>query len=166
MPSLRALLVLALAFTTSYAKHLPIPLKQHRGEHATGNSIRKRSSSHPFPTAPETLGPVGFWYGLFDVGTSKNLRLVIDTGSSYVQVDPNLYKPGPDGTKLKQRPASQELVYGTAQPNGCGSLNVTFERWQDTMTFQGLTAKWQHVAIGQREKSIRPGEETQLPPRT
>lgn len=80
----------------------------------------------------------GFWFGSFDVGESKNLSLLIDTGSSDLIVNPGLYKPSSKSVNLNR---STELEYGTAQSNGCGFADIKAAEYTDQVSVAGYTVK-------------------------
>jgi pepsin A len=56
-----------------------------------------------------------FRFGSFDVGNSKNLTLLIDTGSSDVIVNPGLYKGGPHSVDTN---STFTNTYGTTESDG------------------------------------------------
>lgn len=62
-----------------------------------------------------------FWFGSFDVGNSKNLTLLIDTGSSDVIVNPGLYKAGPHSVDTH---STFTITYGTTESDGSGTGTV------------------------------------------
>lgn len=64
----------------------------------------------------------GFWYGLFTVGQTSNLSLLVDTGSGDVAINANIYQPTGKSENLHQ---SGSLLYLTTQANGCGSANIS-----------------------------------------
>ncbi|OKP12048.1 hypothetical protein PENSUB_2406 [Penicillium subrubescens] len=67
------------------------------------------------------------WFGSFDVGNSKNLTLLIDTGSSDVIVSPGLYKGGPHSVDTSSTFAN---TYGTTEST----------LYNDTVKFGFVTA--------------------------
>ncbi|OLN85417.1 Gastricsin [Colletotrichum chlorophyti] len=85
----------------------------------------------------------GFWYGSFDVGLSTNLSLLIDTGSSDLAVNPDRYKPSSASVNLHQEGL---LQYITVFENGCGSANISYSVFNDTMSFINLTVPLQTFA--------------------
>lgn len=85
----------------------------------------------------------GFWYGTFSIGESKDLSLLIDTGSNDVAVNPGLYKPSSQSENLHQK---GELQYATAQSNGCGFADIHYHTYADTVSMVGLTAQNQTFA--------------------
>lgn len=59
---------------------------------------KKKSSSSG--ELQETLGRSLYWFGHFDVGNTKNAKLLIDTGSTDLILNPGLYKPSSHMTKF------------------------------------------------------------------
>ena len=169
MPSPRDLFALSLAFVALHAKHLTIPLTQHWNEdeanlqdtHAVAKYAGSTSNS-AFATAPVAFAPRGFWYASFDVGDSKNLSLIVDTGSQAVVLNPELYRQSPESIDLKIR---NRFEYGTAQANGCGTLSLAYDGYEDAVTFSGLISKHQRLAAGRRSQPRNDGVITQLPHR-
>lgn len=43
---------------------------------------------------PASLGHSLYWFANFDVGDSKNVKLLVDTGSTDLLVNPGMYVPG------------------------------------------------------------------------
>lgn len=156
--------ILALIVALSQARHISVPLTLHRGNgYVQGVSRRSTAASKSsFVIEPATLANNDFWYGYFDVGDSKNLRLALDTGSPAVELDPNLYKPSSQARNLS---ISGNVSYTGTMPDGCGALEIFYEVYQDTVTLQGLKATKQHLLNTVKHKSPGPGIEAQLPPR-
>lgn len=63
----------------------------------------------------------GFWYGNFAVGASRNLSMLVDTGSADVGLNTGNYKPSAQSLNLG---TTGQDSYGTTQSNGCGSAVV------------------------------------------
>lgn len=165
-------LILALATATSFAKHVIIDAHLHRGSDPTDvhslPTSRLRAAvqgrSKAFTIEPATFPKHSFWYGLFDVGAAKNLRLILDTGSPAVEINPGRYKPSPHAVNLHVR--GNASYFGT-MPDGCGGLNIDYELHNDTMSAQsGLTVANQLVLKTVKAKSPGPGIETQVAHRT
>lgn len=176
MRSRRFCLVLAFALTAS-AKHLTIQLTRREDDlqsHAAHAYVKRAAASLPFVVAPESLPPTGaFWHGSFDVGASKNLSLLIDTGTNFIEMSPDVYKPGPDSIVLNQtHPDSFYLneshwaVFDQTEKNGCGELATRYDGYVDTISFQGLTAKHQRFGVSSYVELNRSNVITQLPSRT
>ncbi|KAJ5690419.1 acid protease [Penicillium macrosclerotiorum] len=90
----------------------------------------------------------GFWFGSFDVGDSKNLTLLIDTGSSDVIVNPGLYKKGPKGVDIDQTFTNS---YGTTESDGSGTgTKISGTLYNDTMRFGSLRV---HQTVGSATSS-------------
>lgn len=66
-------------------------------------------------------GLQGFWFGQFDIGNSKNLSLLIDTGSSDIIVNSPYYHPGLQSVNLGKNFSSS---YGTTESDGSGTGTV------------------------------------------
>jgi hypothetical protein len=79
----------------------------------------------------------GFWYGTYCIGDAAELSLLIDTGSDDVLVNPGVYKPSADSLNLHQK---GDIAYATAQANGCGFANMTYNIYADRIDVSGLTA--------------------------
>lgn len=147
-------------------KHLTIPLTQRRGQ---GNlmsqalqAARKHEDHHDtsyLPIEPAN-GDGGFWYGTFDVGESKNLSLLIDTASQDVAVNPTRYKPTPESQNLHE---NGSLVYDTTQVNGCGTANISYSVYADTVSMAGLESRNQTLANVIRTRPGRKGVLTRFP---
>ena len=146
--------------------HLTIPLRQHQGNarpaalvnHVASKYSHQFGRSH-FTIEPETLD-AGFWYGAFDVGQSKNLSLLIDTGSNDVSVNPGLYKPSGQSKNLNQ---TGHLRYSTTQENGCGVADVDYNVYTDVVSMHGLVAHNQTFANVVKTKPPNNGTITQFP---
>ncbi|PWY90676.1 acid protease [Aspergillus heteromorphus CBS 117.55] len=79
----------------------------------------------------------GFWFGSFDVGSSKNLHMLIDTGSSDVIVNKGYYTPGSSSVNLN---LTFDNSYGTTESDGSGTGSVAGTLYNDTVSFGSLTA--------------------------
>ncbi|PYH96565.1 acid protease [Aspergillus ellipticus CBS 707.79] len=79
----------------------------------------------------------GFWFGSFDVGSSKNLHMLIDTGSADVIVNQGFYETGSTSVSLN---LTFDNSYGTTESDGSGTGSVTGTLYNDTVTFGSLTA--------------------------
>ncbi|KAK3674707.1 hypothetical protein LTR78_005429 [Recurvomyces mirabilis] len=112
-----------------------------------------------YALAPETLDG-GFWYGSFDVGEAMNVSLLIDTGSSDVSINPDLYQPSLASLDLHQ---NGTLGYSTVQENGCGFANISYHTYADTVSFAGLTARNQTFAAVIAKPPPDNGTITQFP---
>ena len=156
MSSTNAFLLGLLGLTTALAvpagqtkDHVTIPLTQRR----TGNTDAYTKTLHAvsrhglthnagFAIAPETLD-AGFWYGIFSIGDSNNLSLLIDTGSTDLAVNPELYTPSPKSHNLHQR---GRLQFYSAQADGCGFADVKYKTFTDEACFAGMTSRNQTLA--------------------
>ncbi|KAJ5123149.1 acid protease [Penicillium atrosanguineum] len=83
-----------------------------------------------------------FWFGSFDVGSSKNLTLLVDTGSADVIVNPGLYKKGSRAIDINE---NFTITYATTKSDGSGSGTVTGQMYNDTVKFGSMEA---HQTVG------------------
>jgi hypothetical protein len=74
-------------------------------------------------TVVDVTADEGFWFADFTVGASKNLSLLVDTGSADVGLNTGHYKPSSRSIDLN---TIGQGSYGTTQNNGCGSGLVRF----------------------------------------
>ncbi|KAH8682827.1 aspartic peptidase domain-containing protein [Tricladium varicosporioides] len=79
----------------------------------------------------------GFWFGNFSVGGSPNLKLLIDTGSGDLILNPKLYTPGKTSKSLN---LTFTNTYGTTSSNGSGNGLMTGSLYDDQVAFGGYTA--------------------------
>ncbi|KAK5172235.1 uncharacterized protein LTR77_003873 [Saxophila tyrrhenica] len=130
-------------------EHITIPLVQHQPEkndafeqtiHAVSRHAARGSK---YAVAPEHQIDAGFWLGTFDVGASKNVDLLIDTGSADVAINPDLYQPSPHAQNLHQK---GELQYITTNSDGCGVADIKYQTFTDTVCMAGLTSHNQTLA--------------------
>jgi len=86
-------------------------------------NLLNRGSDHHIKgvTVVEVMEDQGFWFGNFIVGDSKNLSLLVDTGSADVGLNSGEYKPSHNSVNLK---TTGQDSYGTTQSNGCGNTIV------------------------------------------
>ena len=125
--------------------HLTLPLMQHRSRisdfasmfHGSSPVARFIEHNLNFTSEPETYD-AGFWYGSFGVGESRNLSLLIDTGSGDFAVNRELYVPSKHSKDLNH---SGVLEYGTWKQNGCRSAKVKYDAYLDTVAMLGLAAQ-------------------------
>ncbi|TQN71643.1 Pepsin A, partial [Colletotrichum shisoi] len=108
--------------------------------------LSKEWASSPAPSfvcRPLLTLDKGFWFGSFDVGLSRNLSLVIDTGSSDLAVNPDRYKSSSASVDLQQQGV---LKYGTVFENGCGVAVINYSTFNDSMSFANLSVPVQTFA--------------------
>jgi pepsin A len=79
-------------------------------------------------TVVELTSDEGFWFADFTVGVSRNLSLLVDTGSADVGLNTGNYKPSRHSINLNM--IGQD-TYGTTQSNGCGSGLVRYSPFKD-----------------------------------
>ena len=102
----------------------------------------------------------GFWFGSFDVGNARNLSLLIDTGSQDVAVDPGLYIASSSSQNLN---TAGNLLYATAQENGCGFANISYNTYSDKVAFANLTSTDQTLGAVIKKAQTDNGTITTLP---
>ncbi|KAK1809749.1 hypothetical protein LTR12_015908 [Friedmanniomyces endolithicus] len=153
--------VLATIAAASGSVVLSIPLKQNaKGASIAQQSYHAAARRHSgYAVALETLDG-GFWYDSFNVGATRNLSLLIDTGSSDVSINPDLYKPSPSSSDLHQ---DGVLSYSTVEEDGCGTANVAYHTYADAVSFAGLTACNQTFAVVIAKPPPNIGTITQFP---
>lgn len=66
-------------------------------------------------------GGQGFWFTNFTVGASKDLVLLIDTGSCDVYLNPGIYEPGKNSVNEHD---DFTITFATTNPDGSGSETV------------------------------------------
>lgn len=71
----------------------------------------------------------GFWFSHFTVGASKDLEILIDTGSSDAILNPGIYQPSSASQDQNRR---FHISYATTNPDGSGSLSVSASSSSDT----------------------------------
>lgn len=84
-----------------------------------------------------------FWYGSFDIEESKNLSLLLDTGSGDFAVNPDLYKPSSDSKNLNH---TGQLEYTTLQKDGCGMAKLKYSAYSDSVSMVNLISENQTFA--------------------
>ena len=88
-------------------------------------------------------------------GDAKNVSMLIDSGAAYTSItDPTIYKPSPNATSINQTHPDTFLLnrthwngYGQVLKNGCGGLYYWCDIHTDTVTWQGLTMKYQRFLV-------------------
>ncbi|KAJ5757802.1 acid protease [Penicillium nucicola] len=99
---------------------------------------RTESGFKPKHGIETVYGSNNFWFGSFDVGRTKNLTLLIDTGSADVILNSGLYKKGPHAVDTNQ---TFENHYGSTNSDGSGTGVVTGRLYNDTVKFGSLSAR-------------------------
>ncbi len=66
--------------------------------------------------------PQGFWFSHFTIGASKDLEILIDTGSADAILNPGVYEPS-SGSVDTGKPF--RISYATTNPDGSGTLTVS-----------------------------------------
>ncbi|KAK5737552.1 hypothetical protein LTR17_006599 [Elasticomyces elasticus] len=161
-PVLRIFAALSVLLVIVQARNAPlsIPLKQRGTTNAdlvkqTLHAVSKRTVGD-YTLVPEALD-AGFWYGNFDVGDSKNLSLLIDTGSADVAINPSLYCESLAGINLN---SSGSLGY---VGSGCGAYEIAYHTFADTVSVAGLTVHNQTLGAVTRTTPRNNGTITQFP---
>ncbi|KAJ5900153.1 acid protease [Penicillium taxi] len=83
-----------------------------------------------------------FWFGSFNVGNSRNLTLLIDTGSSDVIINPGYYRRGSASVNIHKNFTN---TYGSTESDGSGTGTVTGSLYNDTVSFGSFHA---HQTVG------------------
>ncbi|KAJ5339140.1 acid protease [Penicillium brevicompactum] len=118
-------ILLALGLSLSSASPLQVP------SHV--DLIPQTHSRFKAQAGRETISPSdNFWFGSFDVGRSKNLTLLVDTGSADIILNDGVYKPGPGSVKVGRE---FNLTFGSTNSDGSGSGTVTGPLINDTVRF-------------------------------
>lgn len=160
MAVLRYLFALAIAVTGPIATNaISSPVFQSHGK-ATKEELAARAlAKAKYPRSnTRVTADAGYWYASFDIGDSKGLSLILDTGSDYVSVNPRLYKPGSASVDVGEEGV---YTYSTMEENGCGSAAVSYHAYEDTMTYEGLTVKGQSLGAS-KEMPESPGNYTKF----
>lgn len=160
MAVLRYLLALAIAVTGPIATNaISSPVFQSHGK-ATKEELAARAiAKAKYPRSnTRVTADAGYWYASFDIGDSKGLSLILDTGSDYVSVNPRLYKPSPASVDVGEEGV---YTYSSMEENGCGSAAVSYHAYRDTMTYEGLTVKGQSLGAS-KEMPESPGNYTKF----
>ncbi|EMF11908.1 acid protease [Sphaerulina musiva SO2202] len=160
MAVLRYLFALAIAVTGPIATNaISSPVFQSHGK-ATKEELAARAlAKAKYPRSnTRVTADAGYWYASFDIGDSKGLSLILDTGSDYVSVNPRLYKPGSASVDVGEEGV---YTYSSMEENGCGSAAVSYHAYRDTMTYEGLTVKGQSLGAS-KEMPESPGNYTKF----
>lgn len=160
MAVLRYLFALAIAVTGPIATNaISSPVFQSHGK-ATKEELAARAlAKAKYPRSnTRVTADAGYWYASFDIGDSKGLSMILDTGSDYVSVNPRLYKPGSASVDVGEEGV---YTYSSMERNGCGSAAVSYHAYEDTMTYEGLTVKGQSLGAS-KEMPESPGNYTKF----
>ncbi|TQV94532.1 hypothetical protein V2A60_005572 [Cordyceps javanica] len=87
----------------------------------------------------------GFWFSHFTVGASKDLEILIDTGSSDAIMNPGIYQPSPASQDQGRR---FRIAYATTNPDGSGSLAASGKVYRDVVTQLGANLTVTQQVIG------------------
>ncbi|KAK1254824.1 hypothetical protein MKX08_008819 [Trichoderma sp. CBMAI-0020] len=116
-------------------------------------------SSKPLLTIPVVFAE-GFWFGNFTAGDATELSLLIDTGSSDVFVNPDLYKPSSESHTLNQ---TVSMSFITTKPDGCGEMILKSNVVTDKLGVGPLTATNQSIGTVIQVPQPNPDTITQFP---
>ncbi|KAI0470051.1 aspartic peptidase domain-containing protein [Xylariaceae sp. FL0804] len=136
--------LISLLYALSLARASSIALKQHRGEldlhRATIQAATKHGLAGPKSANPQVSldSQDHFWYGNFTIGEARDLAMLIDTGSPFVDLNPQLYQPTNASKNLH---LNGNITYITTQEDGCGTLFLEYDVFTDTMSQAGLTVE-------------------------
>ncbi|KAJ4158329.1 uncharacterized protein LMH87_008861 [Akanthomyces muscarius] len=87
----------------------------------------------------------GFWFSHFTIGASKDLEILIDTGSSDAIMNPGIYQPSSTSQDQKRR---FRIAYSTTNPDGSGSLAASGQVYHDVITQLGANLTVSQQALG------------------
>lgn len=102
---------------------------------------KDNGSSKPLLTIPLVFGE-GFWFGNFTAGDAIDLSLLIDTGSSDIYVNPDLYKPSSESHTVNQ---TVSMSFITTKPDGCGEMILKSHVVTDKLIVGPYTATNQSI---------------------
>lgn len=126
---------------------------------ALGLGCAAAGSSKPLLTIPLVFAE-GFWFGNFTAGDAADLSLLIDTGSSDVFVNPDLYKPSSESHTLNQ---TISMSFITTKPNGCGGMMLKSNVVTDKLVVGSYTATNQSIGTVVKTPQPNPDIITQFP---
>ncbi|WPH02271.1 Hypothetical protein R9X50_00512700 [Acrodontium crateriforme] len=108
--------------------------------------LQQPNADLPPSTEPARLvADQGFWFSNFTIGASKNLEILIDTGSSDAVLNPNIYQPGP---KSYDTGSTFQVGYGTTNPDGSGTETATGKIYVDLIAQHGTDLSVSEQALG------------------
>lgn len=116
-------------------------------------------SNKPLLTIPVVFAE-GFWFGNFTAGDATDLSLLIDTGSSDVYVNPDLYKPSSESHVVNQ---TVSMSFITTEPDGCGEMILKANVVTDKLVVGSLTATNQSMGTVIKVPQPNPDTITQFP---
>ncbi|OAR00720.1 hypothetical protein LLEC1_00221 [Akanthomyces lecanii] len=87
----------------------------------------------------------GFWFSHFTVGASKDLEILIDTGSSDAIMNPGIYEPSSNSQNQNRR---FKIAYSTTNPDGSGSLAASGKVYHDVITQLGANLTVPQQVLG------------------
>jgi pepsin A len=116
-------------------------------------------SSKPLLTIPVVFAE-GFWFGNLTAGDAADLSLLIDTGSSDVYVNPDLYKPSSESHTLNQ---TVSMSFITTKPDGCGEMILKSNVVADRLAVGSLTVTNQSMGTVIKVPQPNPDTITQFP---
>ncbi|ATY59898.1 aspartyl protease [Cordyceps militaris] len=91
----------------------------------------------------------GFWFSHFSVGASRNLEMLINTGSSDAILNPGVYDPSSASRDQKR---DFHISYATAKPDGSGKLSASGKVYLDVVTQLGANLTVLQQGIGLIDK--------------
>lgn len=110
------------------------------------SSLRKRQSGGFGSYIGETL----YWFGNFKVGDSGPLKLLLDTGSADLLVNPGLYKPSSNQKSYGNGKFS--ITYEGVNRQGFGFETINGTTMRDKVTAAGLTVAEQPIGVSKKFK--------------
>ncbi|OAA50332.1 aspartic protease precursor [Metarhizium rileyi] len=87
----------------------------------------------------------GFWFSHFTVGASRDLEMLIDTGSSDAILNPGIYQASPASVDTKRQ---FRISYATTNPDGSGTLTASGHVYQDVITHRAANLTVSNQTLG------------------
>ncbi|OAA74091.1 aspartyl protease [Cordyceps fumosorosea ARSEF 2679] len=95
----------------------------------------------------------GFWFSHFTVGASKDLEILIDTGSSDAIMNPGIYQPSAASQDQNRR---FHIAYATTNPDGSGTLSASGKVYHDVITQLGANLTVPQQVVGAIDQPATP----------
>ncbi|KAL6904512.1 aspartic peptidase domain-containing protein [Trichoderma evansii] len=117
------------------------------------------SGSCRFVVLKEERNDLDFWFARFSIGASRNLSILVDTGSTDLMLNPNVYQASEAAVALSQ-PFS--MRYGTVNSDGSGEETVNGTVFQDIVSLENtnLSVPFQSFGV---TASVFPGSDPPFP---
>ncbi|KAI9727940.1 MAG: hypothetical protein M1828_005345 [Chrysothrix sp. TS-e1954] len=148
MARMRSLLVLLSALSTLVASEAgshTLALHRREADPTLLDSSRlARRQSESFSNIQKRQS-ILLWFANFTVGDSKDLELLLDTGSTDLLVDPGLYKKSDKASVYHKKNAMFNITYEGVNKQGTGFENILGTVNRDVVTQGSLTVPNQPV---------------------